>query len=402
MKARMWGVAGIGNATGKAIVGSSTSIGVVTLGSAAVDTIYANDFGEPGMGPFYWYAQPPSATDAPVPTNTTAPATLAPASSAPADGSAAPANRSEAPGTGAPQTGAPQTGAPAVPTEGPVDAVPGPTNAAADEEEGSGGGGGNDTVWIVVVVCLVLVIMCLVVLYCRAQRQRAESDQAAADRKLDSFHSAMSEHRTVELQHVPQSPPYGPCPPPPQPPPPLPPLPPGSPAARRVSYDRLDSSLRSDADYPLLFWPGFGRDSPSSPHRAPPSADASVRGFRAAGREPKTAAAYDRIAAMYAKYNPEQAHTIDALIDKYGDEALLKTLVDKYGPEPESPAVLAASVNSTVLSQPGHRGSLIPYSGSPLFPQANVSMHSLQSHFPPSSPATHSRRRATLNAALVS
>jgi hypothetical protein len=67
----------------------------------------------------------------------------------------------------------------------------------------------------------------------------------------------------------------------------------------------------------------------------------------------KSKTAKERIVAIYQKYDPVKVSTVDATLEKFKgkEEAVIKKLVEKYGPEPEDPSA-AVPVTSPAAAAP--------------------------------------------------
>ncbi|KAJ9456777.1 hypothetical protein DIPPA_13595 [Diplonema papillatum] len=401
-------IAAITSSPGQLILGSGTGIEVVTLGkkSASIFTSTQAD-----LGPFVYFAgvpptdSPGGPTDAPIP-STDVPATTGPQGAGPV---------TQPPATGAPDTLAP--GAPPVPppvtppvvkTPAPATFQPLPPNgkpppAAADPEEKDDGDSGLVTILI---ICLTLVALCVAgagafVYMQRSKDQRAA--QAAMSRKDDQITALLQEQRrqnqasqeamerAIEMQATKEAAP-------------LPPQQVDSP--RRVSLAEIPSpghmvsgdhvlnesgspmaSPRASprglapselnmsipnfsvtgsmsgspgldrtnmSDYPLVFWPGL---------QSAQAAQMATNSGRVT-QDHSNSPLYQRIVAMYETHNPGKMHTVDALVNKYGEDALLKTLVDKYGPEPTDGSALRTHFDSS--SRSVHLSPMGSPAGSPM------------------------------------
>eukprot|EP01059_Diplonema_ambulator_P010000 TRINITY_DN19982_c0_g1_i1.p1 TRINITY_DN19982_c0_g1~~TRINITY_DN19982_c0_g1_i1.p1 ORF type:complete len:653 (+),score=125.82 TRINITY_DN19982_c0_g1_i1:141-1961(+) len=304
-----------------------------------------------GLGPVTWASAPVStpgptavpttvpATTAPTPAPTPVPATPAPDTPVPATptpATAAPAGTptTATPATPAPDTPAPDTPAPAqtgvstdAPTTAPSTTVPStPTppsmpNPPAD----SSSGGSNRLIVIIVCVAVVLLCACLAFLYLRwaLRKDREEMEERMMRRDIDMEEMMKSERRASQRMHPePASPVVEPEPPKveageggeEQP------LPPSSPQGKDVVDYSAESPTRSpgvekDA---VVYWPGL--------HSRPVKGPLPTHG--------PGSPLYERVVRMYEVHAPTKIDTIPGLVNKYGEEAVLRTLIDKFGPEP--------------------------------------------------------------------
>ncbi|KAJ9456775.1 hypothetical protein DIPPA_13617 [Diplonema papillatum] len=346
-------IASVSASPGSVVLGSNTGIDVVTLGAKPTN-IYTS--AEGNLGPFVYYTgTPPTAA----PKGSGPPPTDAPAVN---DTTAAPVDNNSS-ATGAPESAAPSAPPTDVQSPPPDTFVPMPPSGtpppgAAEEEEDSGGDSGLVTL---LVICLTLVALCLAggLIYVYMQRSKDKrAAQEAMAQKDGQITALLQNQKNGGLTELEEKEP-APLPPPPMMEARRSSLAMNSPRAslRGLAPSEFNMSApnfsisgstngRSAAgspdrmgDYPLIFWPGL---QSAQPAQAAPSPAARASYDHAASP------LYHRILAMYDMYNPTKIHTVDALVEKYGEEALLKTLVDKYGAEPD--AALQPHFDSTAHS----------------------------------------------------
>ena len=82
----------------------------------------------------------------------------------------------------------------------------------------------------------------------------------------------------------------------------------------------------------------------------------------------------ERVTALYQKYNPEKLSDVASLLDRCNgdEEALIKRLVEKYGPEP--PAASSAAPSGVAISA----SNVAPIQASPSFARPSATFGTYQ------------------------
>eukprot|EP01060_Flectonema_neradi_P004524 TRINITY_DN1292_c1_g1_i1.p1 TRINITY_DN1292_c1_g1~~TRINITY_DN1292_c1_g1_i1.p1 ORF type:complete len:684 (+),score=129.51 TRINITY_DN1292_c1_g1_i1:91-2142(+) len=368
-------MAPIGDAAGWLATNSVSDIflwDLTNAGSPVKTTIYTAISSEGNIGPIVWAGDVPPVTDSPtqqptavptevptaVPANasnsttevptpvpnsnvTTEAPTPVPGSNVTAVPTAVPANSSNTSVTPIPvpvTTPIPATPSPGAIINTPSPAAPVPPAAPApDKDEGVSLG-------MIIGICAGVIVLCILIallLVCykrKKDKEKMAARQAERDYRLQEARNLSAEkerenkEKAVSLIAVPAKEPKPPTPEPVEPEP----VESDSESEKEIVKDNITveevtppmAPTRNSLRHSLVYW-----NNDSETQSPIPTSRSSVGGF---GSEsgPATGSLHHRIIRMYEAYNPAKMDTIDTLRGKYGDEALLKTLIDKYGPEP--------------------------------------------------------------------